>query len=86
MSDLDPDRFSVRQADAAREDYARPRYGAVGSAPDAESPSANRSLDQFNRVRARHCSIEHTQAYIEGDTRAKRRVVNLLQGPAPELL
>ena len=27
---------------------------------------------------AGHRSIEHTQAYIEGDTRAKRRLVNLL--------
>ena len=27
---------------------------------------------------AGHRSIEHTQAYIDGDTRAKRRLVNLL--------
>jgi integrase len=27
---------------------------------------------------AGHRSIEHTQAYIDGDTRAKRRLINLL--------
>ena len=42
--------------------------------PSVQSGGSLRDVQQL----AGHRSIEHTQAYIDGDTRAKRRLVNLL--------
>ena len=65
-----------------RELDSRAAHRTRGAAPLSPMPpgSCSRRAAALRDVQqlAGHRSIEHTQAYIDGDTRAKRRLVNLL--------
>ena len=62
MTDLDPHRFALRQADQAREDLCagdggtRSREGAAGPATDEQGPEDNVRVGSHRR-RARHSLV-----------------------------